>query len=192
VPLVAPYFDENQPLRDQVPLTVQLEDETTRVVQSPVTNSIARAMAIQQLLDTFEWAEQPASPIAHAPHLRKAPLRGVSPKSVIFQIARADQGAPNPTTTALLRAGDLADRTLYYRHDLAWLDHGPNLFPNLPKNPHPFAVNINQFGAIALGAQEQTSRFFESDGTVAIQPAPIKYFEFPIADPLPEGLNYIP
>jgi hypothetical protein len=48
----------------------------------------------------------------------RAPLLGVLAKSVIYQFAKGDLGAPNPNTTAILRSGDLADRTLYYRHDL--------------------------------------------------------------------------
>src|SRR5262249_23126040 len=36
-----PFFDENIPLRDGAPYTVRLADGTTRVVQSPVTNTVA-------------------------------------------------------------------------------------------------------------------------------------------------------
>jgi hypothetical protein len=192
VPLVAPFLDDNFPLRDQKPLMVRLADAdgTTRVIQSPVTNSIAGAMAIRELLDNIEWVGQAGSPIAYAPHLRKAPLPGVAAKSVLFHIAKGDQSAPNPTTTALLRAGELADRTLYYRHDLAFADGFVNPTPTL-KNPHGFTVNLN-FGGIALEAQKQVAKFFESDGAQIIQPQPSKYFEFPIVLPLPEDLNYIP
>ena len=59
-------------------------------------------------------------------------------KSVLFQIAKGDHGASNPTTTAILRAGQLADRTVYYRHDLAWLARAE--FPGLLKNPHTFST----------------------------------------------------
>ena len=116
--VTAPFCDENMPLRDQIPLTVQLADSSTRIIQSPVTNTVAGAMAIQEMLENGEWVCQAGSPAAYAPHLRTAPLAGVPAKSVIFQIAKGDETAPNPTTTAILRAGELADRTLYYRHDL--------------------------------------------------------------------------
>jgi hypothetical protein len=66
-------------------------------------------MAIQALLDNMEWVSQAGSPVAYAAHLRRtAPLRGVPAKSVIVQFAKGDLGAPNPNTTAILRAGDLA------------------------------------------------------------------------------------
>jgi len=48
-----------------------------------------------------------------------------------------------------------------------------------------------QFGAIARGAQEQIAVFFESDGAVTLHPEPRRFFEVPIMQPLPEGLNFI-
>ena len=61
--------------------------------------------------------------MAYAPHLRKDPLAGVPAKSVIVQFAKGDQIVPNPATTALFRAGDLADRATFYRHDLAFAEN---------------------------------------------------------------------
>jgi hypothetical protein len=184
-----PYFDENMPLRgDQTLLRVRLADgTTTRVIQSPVSNTVAGAMPIQELIEKYEWVGQAGSPAAYAPHLRKDPLPGVPAKSVIIQIAKGDETAPNPTTTAIVRAGELTDRTVYYRHDLA-----RKAIPSLPRNPHGFMVNVPAFGAISLGAQAQIATFFASDGTEIIQPrvVPVAYFEVPIKGPLPEGLNY--
>src|SRR5205823_1789457 len=111
--------DENMPLRDGTPLPVTLKDGTTRTIQSPVTNAVPGAMAIQEVLTNIDWASQAGSPVAYAPHLRKAPLPGVPAKSVIYQFNLGDVSAPNPNTTAILRAGDLADRATFYRHDLA-------------------------------------------------------------------------
>jgi hypothetical protein len=179
-----PLFDENVPLREGTPLAVELADGTTRVIQSPVTNTIPGAIAIQELLNNHEWAYQAGNPIAYAPHLQRAPLPGAPPKPVIIQIAKGDETAPNPTGTALVRAGNLPEWTLYYRHDLARLDT-----PTLPRNPHTF-TSLAAFGAIALGAQEQVAIFLASDGTLAIRPTPFRYFEFPIAGPLPEDLNF--
>jgi pimeloyl-ACP methyl ester carboxylesterase len=183
-----PFCDENMPLRDQIPLTVQLADLSTRVIQSPVTNTVAGAMAIQEMLENGEWVCQAGSPAAYAPHLRRAPLAGLPAKPVIFQIAKGDETAPNPTTTAILRAGELADSTLYYRHDLYRLAN-----PSLPTNCHGFAINLINpvMRPIALGAQDQTGKFFSSDGVLVIVPGPSPYFEFPIPLPLPEDLNYI-
>jgi len=55
-----------------------------------------------------------ADAVAYSPHLRKLPLRGVPAKPLIIQFARGDQTVPNPATTAMLRAGDLADRAMTY------------------------------------------------------------------------------
>jgi hypothetical protein len=196
--VLAPFFDDNMPLRNGIPLPVVLEDGTTRVIQSPVTNTVSGAMPIQEVLDNTVWASQAGSPVAYAPHLRKVPLTGVPAKSVIFQFNYGDQGAPNPNTTAILRAGDLADRTTFYRHDLAYAED-----PTIPVNPHPFLISPlgDSHGnalvaAIARGYQEQIATFFESDGAMVIQPpVPPEFrqdlFEVPIAGPLPEDLNYI-
>jgi hypothetical protein len=185
----SPLFHENLPLRDGIPLTVSLADGTTHVIQSPVINDVSGAMAIQEVLDNMEWVSQAGSPVAYAPHLRRAPLQGVPAKSVIFQFAKGDLGAANPNTTAILRAGDLADRTLYYRHDLARAER-----PSLPMNAHMFMVSIAvvAFRDIALAAQTQIAIFFASDGETIIHPEPARFFEVPIQGPLPEDLNYIP
>jgi hypothetical protein len=112
----------------------------------------------------------------------------VPAKSVLFQIAKGDESAPNPTTTAILRAGELADMTLYYRYDLY-----RSANPSLPTNCHGFAASLGNLlmRPIALGAQGQAGKFFSSDGGLIIIPGPSPYFEFPIPFPLPEDLNYI-
>jgi hypothetical protein len=148
-------------------------------------------MAIQEVIENTEWVSQSGNPVAYAPHLRKEPLAGIPIKPVIFQFAKGDQIVPNPTTTAMLRAGDLGDRAAYYRHDLAYAENRA-----LPKNPHLFmtsvASGISLYAAIARGAQEQIATFFASDGRDVIHPEPAKYFEVPIQGPLPEDLNFIP
>jgi hypothetical protein len=194
-----PHFDDNRPLRNQIPMTVGLVDDSTdppqvistRLIQSPVVNTVAGAMEIQAVAENLEWVSQAGSPLAYAPHLRKAPLDGMAPKTVLFQIAKGDQGATNPTTTAILRAGDLADWTLYYRHDLARAENSA-----LPPNPHGFAVSVAStqpalYRSIALGAQDQAGQFFFSDGGPVTVPEPSRFFEFPILLPLPEDLNFI-
>lgn len=188
--VLPPRFNENFPLRDQIPLTVQLTDGTTKVIQSPVSNTVLGAMAIQEASENSKWVGQAGSPLAYAPHLRRAPLAGVPPKSVLILIAKGDQVSPNPTTTAILRAGDLADRALYYRHDLYY----QSLFPSaLTKNPHSFAVSLGDalMRPISLGVQDMVGKFFFSDGGPLTVPEPSQFFEFPIRLPLPEDLNYI-
>ena len=84
----------------------------------------------------------------------------------------------------------LADRTTFYRTDLAFAED-----PAVPRNPHGFLTAVSSgvplVVEIALGAQRQIASFFASDGTVVIHPEPARFFETPIAGPLPEDLNYI-
>jgi hypothetical protein len=175
VPVGPPHFNENKPLRNE----------------PPVINMVAGAMAIQTELENREWARPSGDPLAYAPHLRKAPLAGMPAKSIIFQFAKGDRTITNPTTTALLRAGDLADRATFYWHDLAFAED-PRIGAG---TSHGFVIAVVSANAlvraIALGAQEQVAVFFASDGTTIIHPEPARFFEVPIALPLPEGLNYI-
>ena len=166
-------FNENIPLRNQ----------------ATVINNVPGAMAIQQLLDRNEWAQQAGNPVSYAPFIRSNPLHGNSAKPVLIQFARGDQTVPNPTTTAILRAGKLADVAVQYRNDLAYAAN-----PGIPKNPHTFLTNIFTPAAApyAIGAQQQIAEFFISNGANVIDPdgnGPI--FEVPSKD-LPETLNFIP
>jgi hypothetical protein len=183
-------FDENMPLRARTPFTVLLTDSIVRLVRSPVTNAVTGAMAIQEAFDRGQWVGQAGSPLAYAPHLHKAPLVGLSAKPVLFQIAKGDEAAPNPTTTAILRAADVAAWT-YYQHDLY-----RNSLPNpaaLTTNPHGFVASVASplFRPIALGAQDQIATFFLSDGAVIALPSPGAYFRLAVKGEWPEGYNYI-
>ncbi|MFL6335684.1 MAG: Ig-like domain-containing protein [Pyrinomonadaceae bacterium] len=183
------FFNENMPLRDGLPVEVGLEGGASEVIQSPVVNTVAGAAALQEWFDRAAWAAQAANPVAYARHLRKSPLAGVPPRPVLFTFALGDQSMPNPSTTAILRAGELADRAVLYRHDLAYAEA-----PGLPKDPHMFTVGTGNpaFRSIALEAQRQVAIFLASDGALVIHPEPARFFEAPISSPLPEGLNYIP
>lgn len=167
-------FDENIPLRNL----------------PPVINTVPGAMAIAQVLDRNEWVQQAGNPVAYAAFIRKTPLAGNTAKPVIVQFAKGDITVPNPTSTAIVRAGDLADRTTFYRNDLAYA-----AIPGIPKNPHTFLTNIAVPAAapFAVGAQSQIADFFASHGATVNDPdgaGPI--FEVPINPPLPETLSYIP
>lgn len=167
-------FNENIPLRDQPALT----------------NTVPGAMAIQQTLDRFEWVQQAGNPVSYAALIRKDPPRGHARKPVLLQFAKGDQTVPNPTSSAIVRAGDLEGHTVYFRNDLAWAAN-----PAVPKNPHTFLTNIGNpaMAALAAGAQGQIAAFFASGGTVVIDPdGPGPFFEVPIVLPLPETLNFIP
>ena len=110
---------------------------------------------------------------------------------MIIQFAKGDQTVPNPTATALIRAGGLAGRATYFRNDIARAANS-----SFPKNPHTFLTNLALGGgpaAAALGAQGQIASFFSSNGAVTVDPdGPGPLFETPIAGPLPEQLNFIP
>ena len=169
-----PQFNENSPLRDL----------------PAVINTVPGAMALQDYFDQAEWGSQVGNPVAYAPYIRKSPLKGNPVKSVIYQIAKGDMTVPNPTNTAILRAGDLQDRTTYYRNDLAFaLGSGV-------RNPHTFLTNIasSPLAALnALQAQAQIAVFFASDGALTIDPdGGNPLFETPIVPPLPERLNFLP
>jgi hypothetical protein len=84
-------------------------------------------MAIQEVIDNTEWVSQAGNPVAYAPHLRQSPLHGIDPAPVIIQFAKGDQTVPNPTAAAIFRAGDLVDRSTYFRNDLVRL-----AFPTVP------------------------------------------------------------
>jgi hypothetical protein len=168
------FINENFPLRDL----------------PPVINGVPGAIALQEYVEQAEWASQSGNPVAYAPYIRKSPLHGNPVKSVIFQIAKGDQTVPNPTGTAIIRAGDLQDRVTYYRNDLARAANAA-----IPANPHTFITNIGNAAAapIAIAAQLQIVTFFSSNGALTIDPDganPI--FETPIIGPLPDGLNFSP
>jgi hypothetical protein len=187
-PIAAPFFgfNENIPLRNQ----------------PPVVNTVLGAIAIQEVIDNTEWAQQAGNPVAYAPHIVKSPLDGLSPKSIIVQSGKGDQTVPNPTANNILRAGDLIEHLTYYRNDLAY-EADPT---NVPKNPHTFLTRIIPlaFGGfapdvitIALEAQQQIAAFFASDGSMVIDPdgGTGTIFETPISSaqrPLLEQLNFIP
>jgi hypothetical protein len=167
-------FNENQPLRNL----------------PPVVNTVPGAAAIQQVLDRFEWVQQAGNPVSYAPYIRKQPLRGNAPKPVIIQFAKGDTVVPNPTTSAIVRAGDLADRATYFRNDLAYAADNA-----VGKGPHTFLTNIGNAAAApyAVAAQMQIAIFFATHGATVIDPDGAgSFFETPIALPLPEALNYIP
>jgi hypothetical protein len=174
VAVAGPHFNENKPLRDQ-PIVI---------------NTIPGAIAIQRALEFAEMAaESGIGPVPWAKYLRAKPLPGSHARSILLQLAKGDQNAVNPGTTAIIREGGLEDVTTYYRHDLAFLAD-----PTIPKNPHLFAGQPTSPNAtaraISLGAQEQMAVFFASFGGTIIHPAPAQFFETPIAGRLPETLDF--
>ena len=138
-------------------------------------DTVPGASAIQELIDRNEWAQQSANPAALAPYIDHP---------VIVQFAKGDRTVPNPTTSALLRAGDLVGRATYFRNDIA----GPG-GTSLYANPHTFLTGIGSptTAPAAVQAQAQIATFFASNGTLTIDPdGPGPVFETPISGPLPE------
>ncbi len=172
IPVGPPFFDENLPLRNR----------------PPVINDVEGAMAIQEFFENAEWAAMSGDAMAYVPHLRRAPLAGVPSHPILLQFDAGDQNVPNPITSMILRAGELADIATYYRHDLAFAEN-----PALPKNGHGFmqATPNLAFRQISISAERQIATFFASGGTEIVHPEPQRFFEVPIVLPLPEDLNYI-
>lgn len=167
-------FNENLPLRNE----------------PPRVNRVDGAMAIQTYLDRAQWATQAGNPASYAAFIRREPLPGHAAKPVIVQFARGDTTVPNPTSSAIVRAGGLADRVTYFRNDLVWAANNA-----VPKNPHTFLTNIANAAAAgyAVAGQQQIATFFASGGSTVVDPDGAgAFFEVPIAGPLPETLNFIP
>ena len=212
VTMPAPRFDENLPLKSPGSYDVVLDNTATRTVKSPVTNDVDGALAIQQAMERAEWASQCGSSMAFVPHLRRSPLKNVPAKAVIIQFAYGDQRIPNPSTTALLKAGDLIDRATVFRFDHAKTTYSdippnpPNFYPHTFLQLFPKASNIwdpnYPANVIALQAQTQIAKFFKRD----MSPGPLDPFDanqiddpddagtvfekLNAASPLPTGLNY--
>ena len=167
-------FNENMPLRDL----------------PPVVTAVPGAPAIAEFIDRTQWVTQAGNPVSYAALIRKQPLLGHAAKPVIMQFAKGDVTVPNPTTSAIVRAGGLADRATYFRNDLAYAFN-----PAVGKNPHTFLTNISSAagGGYAVMAQQQIAVFFASHGTLVIDPdGSGPYFEVPLVGSLPEGTNFIP
>ena len=166
-PLAAPAFtnfNENIPLRN-LPIVVDI---------------VPGASAIQEYIDRAEWAQQAANPAAYAPL--------VASSKILIQFARGDKTVPNPTTSAILRAGGLASRATLFRNDLAFAAN-----PAVGTNPHAFLTNVAGAGAAyAFAAQQQIATFLASDGGTIIDPDGVgPFFETPTSM-VPEDLAYLP
>jgi hypothetical protein len=175
---------------DQIIENLPLRNEPVRI------NNVPGAMALQDFIDRSHWAAQVGDPVSYAPHVRKSPLAGMTAKTVIIQFGKGDQIVPNPTQTALVRAGGLADRVTFFRTDLFYAMQPRPLPPGVapPLYPHTFLNTFASAGsaAVSLQAQAQIATLFATDGAVTIDPdGPGPLFETPIIAPLPETLNFL-
>jgi hypothetical protein len=184
-------FNDNKPLRNEAPVI----NTFAPPVGAPCP-SVECAIAIQTVEDYSIWLGQAGDPVAWAPFVRKSPLPGQAAKRVIIQFARGDMTVPNPTATALIRSGDLADRATFFRNDIA------SLIGLGFANPHTFLTSLSATNPVAVEAQLQIGAFLASDGTLTLDPdsfgpalgvPPLpSLFETPIAGALPEDLGFTP
>jgi hypothetical protein len=184
-------FNDNKPLRNEAPVI----NTFAPPVGAPCP-SVECAIAIQTVEDYSIWLGQAGDPVAWAPFVRKSPLPGQAAKRVIIQFARGDMTVPNPTATALIRSGDLADRATFFRNDIA------SLIGLGFANPHTFLTSLSATNPVAVEAQLQIGVFLASDGTLTLDPdsfgpalgvPPLpSLFETPIAGALPEDLGFTP
>ena len=173
-----------------------------------ITDSVPGAMAIQAAFEQAEWLSLLGDPLSYAPHLWNQPLSGVPPKLILDQFGLGDLEVPNPTESAVVRAGALQLGTWMLRTDIV-ASIEPQLlglmmpgFP-LPIYPHRFLANPTFFSAgippledaIGIAAQSQIADFF-THGSI---PDPNQYFTGPFAGlslfqipmPLPDQLNFL-
>ena len=152
-------------LKRRLPPLMNGESDFTESIplpgEPPELKPAPGALAIQAFFDRAEWLTQPANPVAFAPYVRQLPLTGVGPKAVLYQWAVGDLTVPNPTTAALLAAGQLQPVSVLFRHDVL----APGLSDRF-KNPHGFLTwtGFPEVEAIGRAAQEQVARFFLSGG----------------------------
>jgi hypothetical protein len=141
------FFQEQLPLRGE----------------GPVVATVPGALAIQDYLAKATWLTRPGSPEAFAPL--------IAPERVLVQAAFGDRTVPNPTTHALVSAGDLWSRTSLYRNDRT---------ANRDNNPHSFLLQLPL--PAALQGQGQGAAFLTT-GQVVDPDGPGAVWEVPVEDP---------
>jgi hypothetical protein len=173
-----------------------------------ITDSVTGALAIQSAFEQADWLGMLGDPLSYAAHLESEPLLGVPAKRILMQFGLGDLEVPNPTESALVRAGGLQPATWMLRTDLA-AAIDPRILgltqPGVPFPiyPHRFLSNPLLFDplapplvkAIGVAAQKQIADFFAS-GTIH---DPNQYFMgsfsaqrlFQNPAILPDGLNFL-
>ena len=172
-----------------------------------ITDSVPGALPIQAAFEEADWLGMLGDPLSYAGHLKTAPLKGVPAKSILVQFGLGDLEVPNPTESALVRAGGLQSTTWLLRTDLvAGVDARVLgiMQPGVPYPiyPHRFLSNPTLFDSstpplalatkIGVAAQSQVADFFLSGGKGAPNPnsylGGLTLFENPAV--LPEALNF--
>ncbi|MEZ5403120.1 MAG: Ig-like domain-containing protein [Bryobacteraceae bacterium] len=152
------------------------------------------AAAIQDLFERAEWINASAEAAVYAPHFKQATLGSNPVKRVLIQMAFGDRTVVNPSTSALVRAANLRERTVLYRHDLARA-----VAPSLDPNPHTFLIPLGSLEQqiIGLSALQQAIEYLLSerdevpDANGLTAPA-FRRTLFEIPEFLPETTNLTP
>ncbi len=180
--------------------------------QSPVTNTVPGALAVQSAFEAADWVNMLGDPLAFAPHLKTSPLPGVPPKNILFQFGFGDLEVPNPTESAVVMAANAAASVSFFNFQNA-VAIQPQLLgvmdpavPGLPILPHRVLSNPTIFDpansaelSIALAEQQQTADYFLSNGTSITNPNQYLTSPFQTEDPLfatppaalPQRLNFL-
>ena len=167
-----------------------------------ITDNVPGALPIQAAFEATDWIGMLGDPLSYAVHLQIAPLSGVPAKKILVQFGVGDLEVPNPTESALVRAGGLQSSTWVLQTLAVAAVDMPLLgvldpTGSYPIYPHRFLSNPTIFsdpieGEIAVAAQSQIADFY-STGVI---PNPNSYLpsSFPVfvlANPLPDILNFL-
>jgi len=193
--VTAPFYNENMPERGLTPIVnCSLRSSTGATCRS----SIPGALEIQDYFERLEWLNANNAAGAFMEYLKTKPINGRA-RPILIQMARGDRTTVNPNVAEAVHAGKLEDRVTLYRHDLF---DPPPTDPTGQKvkftgDPHTFLISTNSetFGPtvqrLALQAQEQIARFYESDGANTIDPDGTEtLFETPAAS-IPTDFGFV-
>ena len=178
-----------------------------------VTDNVPGALAIQAAFEQSDWLGMLGDPLSYAAHLQREPLPGMSWTPTLVQFGLGDLEVPNPTESALVRAGGLQFSTWMLETNvaatvqpgittLAESDFPYYIYPHrFLSNPTLFTSSTPAYALetnIALAAQQQIADFFTFGGFFV--PDPNFYltgglaFHFPqlfqIPFTLPDMLNF--
>lgn len=172
------------------PAHLQMDENLPLRGQPPLTRHVPGALAIAEVFDRSEWAQQAGVATAYAPLLRLRPLPGHAAKPLIYQLAKGDTVMTNTSSAMVVQGGGLADRVSWYRHDLAFAAN-----PAVGRNPHTFLTDVTNPATLphALAAQRQIAEFFASNGTRFVVPDGAQpLFERGIEASVLDRLNVLP
>lgn len=135
------------------------DDDTPFRWEAVRIRTLAGAEQLQDFLERSEWLSAIATPTFLAPYLKQATLPGSPIKRVLFQFALGDRTVPNPSTSGLIRAANLRERTTLYRADLAKI-----AVPAMRDDPHTYLVPLGpaQSLFVSIATLQQAIEFLRS------------------------------